>query len=43
MKASNNVFVGKMDVGSSDHYLVWFELGRTFGRNKKKAKCISYK
>ena len=43
MKASSDVFVDRTDVGSSDHYLVWFELGRTFGRNRKKAKRILYK
>ena len=43
MKALSNVLVeDRTDVGSSDHYLVWFELGKTFGRNKKKqsAFCI---
>ena len=43
MKASSNVFVNRAYVGSSDHYLVWFELGRSFGRNRKKAKCILHK
>ena len=43
MKASSDVFVDRMDVESSDHYLVWFELGRTFGRKRKKAKHILYK
>ena len=28
MKTSRNVFVDRTDVRSSDHYLVWFELGR---------------
>ena len=43
MKASSDAFVHRTNVGSSDHYLVWFELGRTFGRNRKKAKLILYK
>ena len=43
MKASSDVFVDRTDIGSSDHYLVWFELGRSFGRNRKKAKRILYK
>ena len=43
MRASSDVFVDRTDVGSPDHYLVWFELERTFGRNKKKqsAFCIN--
>ena len=32
-----------MDIGSLDHYLVWFELGRNFGKSRKKAKRILYK
>ena len=43
MKAWSDVFVDRMDVESPDHYFLWFELGRTFGRNRKKAKCILYK
>ena len=39
MKTSSEVFVDKTDVGSSDHYLVWFELGRNFARSRNKAKC----
>ena len=31
IKASNDVFVDKTDIGSLDHYLVWFELGQNFG------------
>ena len=43
MQASSNVFVDRTDVRPSDHYLVWFELERTFGRNRKKqsAFCIN--
>ena len=33
----------KTDIDSSDHYLVWFELGRNFGRSRKKARHILYK
>ena len=43
MKASSDVFVDKTDIGSSDHYLVWFELGRNFGRNRKKTMRFLYK
>ena len=43
MNSSNDVFVDKTDIGSSDHYLVWFELGRNFGKSRKKAKHILYK
>ena len=45
MKASSDVFVDRTDVASSDHCLVWFELGRTFGRNRKNKRpfCINGK
>ena len=48
MKTSSDIFVHKTDiqnthVGSSDHYLVWFELGRNFARSRNKAKRILYK
>ena len=38
MKELSNVFVDRTDIGSSDHYLhvVWFELGRNFGKSRKK-------
>ena len=36
MKESSEVFVNETDIGLSDHYLVWFELGRDFGINRKK-------
>ena len=32
LKESTNVFVDRTDRGSSDHYLVWLELGRSFGK-----------
>ena len=43
MKKSSNVFVDRTDIGSSDHYLVWFELGRNFGKNRNRAKRVLYK
>ena len=43
MKESSNFFVDSTDIGSSDHYLVWFELGRNFGKSRKKARRILYK
>ena len=43
MKESSNVFVDRTDIGSSDHYLVWFELGRNFGKSRRKARRILYK
>ena len=43
MRESSNVFVDSTDIGSSDHYLVWFELGRNFGKSRKKARRILYK
>ena len=44
-KESSTVFVDRTDihVGSLDHYLVWFELGRNFGKSRKKAMPILYK
>ena len=41
-RASSNIFAGKTDIGSSCHYLVWFELGRNFARSRNKVKCILY-
>ena len=43
MKAPSDIFEERMDIGSSDHYLVWFELGRTSDRNRKKTNHILYK
>ena len=43
MNESSNVFVDRTDIGSSDHYLVWFELGRNFTKSRKKARRILYK
>ena len=45
VKESSDDFVDRIDVGSSDEYIVWFELGRTFGRREKKVThvCINGK
>ena len=43
MKTSSEVFVNKTDIGLSEHYVVWFELGRNFGRSRKNARRILYK
>ena len=43
MNESSNIFVDRTDIGSSDHYLVWFELGRNFAKSRKKVKRILYK
>ena len=42
MKASGyvHVHVDSTDVGCSDHYLVWMELGRTTKTYTKKAKRV---
>ena len=40
MKELRDTFVDKTNKGSSDHYLVWFELGRNFSRSRNKAKHI---
>ena len=39
----SDVFVHKSDIVLSDHYVVWFELGKNFGRSGKKARRILYK
>ena len=39
MKASGYVHVDSTDIGCSDHYLVWMELGRTT-RTTRKAKRV---
>ena len=44
IKASNDGFVDRTELGSSDHYLVWFELVRNFGMciaKKQSAFCIN--
>ena len=43
MNASSIVFVHRTDVGSSDHYLKCFELGRTFDKKGKKQSTFLYK
>ena len=35
MKASGDVHVDSTDIGCSDHYLVWMELGRTTKTTRK--------
>ena len=39
MAVSGNVHVDITDIGCSDHFLVWVELGRT-AKNSKKAKHV---
>ena len=42
MKESSDVLANKPDIGSSDHYLAWFELSRNFGKRKKQgAFCVN--
>ena len=43
MKTLSNILVDRTDTGSSDHDLVWFELGKTFGRGRKEVKRCLYK
>ena len=43
MKKSSSVFVDKTDIGSSDHYLAWFELAKAFSRRSRKTKRIVYR
>ena len=43
MKASSDSFVHTTDIGSSDHYLVWFELQKNFSKSRNKAKRSMYK
>ena len=43
LKASSDVFVDKTDIGSSDHYAVWFELGNNFTKCRNKTKRALYK
>ena len=39
MAVSGNVHVDITDIGCSDHFLVWVELGRT-AKNSKKGKRV---
>ena len=43
MVDSSDVFVNKNGISSSDHYLLWFELGMNLGKSRKKARafCIN--
>ena len=43
MKALSEFFVDRTVIRSSDHYLVWFELGKNFARGRNKAKHSVYK
>ena len=36
MKELNNIFVNGTDIGLSDHYILWFELGSNFDKSRKK-------
>ena len=40
MAASGNVQVDNTDIGCSDHFLVWMELGRIANRSKKEKRVI---
>ena len=40
MAASGNVQVENTDIGCSDHFLVWMELGRIANRSKKEKRVI---
>ena len=39
LAVSGNVLVDNTDIGCSDHFLAWMELGRT-AKNFKKEKCV---
>ena len=40
LELSGNVHVGGTDIGSSDHFLVWMELGRASKTSKKRKRVI---
>ena len=40
MAVSGNVHVDNTDIGCSDHFLVWMELGRTAKNFKKEKRVI---
>ena len=40
MRASGYVHVDSTDIGCSDHYLVWMELGRTTKTTRKAKRVI---
>ena len=40
MEVSGNVHVDGTDIGSSDHFLVWMELGRATKTSKKRKHVI---
>ena len=43
MKSSSDVIVDETNIGSSDHYLVSFELGRNCAKNKHGRKWVVYR
>ena len=42
LEVSGNVHVDRTDIGSSDHFLVWMELGRATKTSKKKKRVIRW-
>ena len=40
MAASGNVQVDNIDIGCSDHFLAWIELGRITNRSIKEKCCV---
>ena len=40
MADSGNVHVDNTDIGCSDHFLVWMELGRVANRSRKEKRVI---
>ena len=40
LEVSGNVHVDGADIGSSDHFLVWMELGRATKTSKKRKRVI---
>ena len=40
MQVSGSVLVDTTDIGKSDHYLVWMELGRTVKTTKQQKRVI---
>ena len=40
MAASGNVQVDNTDIGCSDHFIVWMELGRLTNRSRKEKRVI---
>ena len=40
MAASGNVQIDNTDIGCSDHFLIWMELGRLTNRSRKEKRVI---